>query len=182
MRLIVVHLLCSLNHLTSSATPNPALNPRFNSLFVDGALSAGSFSPAGGVLSPPVVTLSAATASQNLGVGYSGSIIQVPTVTVNTQVILGIPAQCAGQVFKLRFIGTGNGTNTVTLISHASATNLIGSYTQGTATGVNGVINGNYQVACSASIPAGTRIDAECDGTWWHIRAVAALASAFTVT
>lgn len=163
---------------------NELINPKGLALPLNvGIVTCLGVSPQGAVLSPPAVTsISPTTASQNLGSGFSGSIIQIPQATANITLILGAVASCAGQVMKLRFAAAGDATHTVTLQVHSSVTSMKGVYSQGTSTGVNGVINGNYQIAASASIPAGSMITAECDGTTWWIDAKAALASAWTVT
>jgi len=172
----------SLSHLTSQSAPNPQLNPRFNSLYVDGTLSTGGTFTPGSVLAPIANAVSPTTVSQNIPAAWSGSVVQIPQATANIQLILGNVASCTGQVFRFRFTATGDATHQVTLIVHNSVTSMKGVTQTGTSTGVQAALNNNYQIVCSASIPAGTMIDAECDGVQWWIKATAALASAFTVT
>lgn len=133
-------------------------------------------------LSPSTVAFAAATASQNFPAAWSGKLITIPQVTVNTTLILGDVGSCAGQNFRARFSAVGDGTHTVTFQVHSSVTSLKGVLGEGTSTGVHVAVAANYQIACANNIPAGTWLNFECDGVSWYVQGFAALASAFTVT
>lgn len=162
----------SLCHFTSASTPNPNLNPRFNSLFVDTVLTAGSIVDAGGQVKA-IKTLAAGTASQSLAVADSGKLIVVPTVSQATTLTLPTVATSAGVTYKLLFQTAAPGSGKTFTISKNSGDGAIMLGTLQT-----GPVSAPLQIAMNSGLSnivrsasagvAGETIDLFCDGTYWY--------------
>jgi hypothetical protein len=163
----------SLNHFTSQATPNPQLNPRFASLYVDGASQAGNvINPA-----PQAVYDPTSSAFQVIQNSWSGQIIALAQATANVQLILNPVATSAGVNFRFRVKATGDGTHTTSIIVHNSATVINGLATNGPSSVTQTTLAASTGVVASVNIAIGDWLDAECDGTNWWIKAASAVAT-----
>ena len=144
----------SLSHLTSSSKPNPQLNPRFNSLFVDGSSSLGSVSTPSFQLST-APTSGYVLTSDSKGDGTwqasaSGGIqVQTVRVAVTSAQILNL-AGASIPVIPAPAAGTANVVlNSVCVFNYGTVGYSGASPNQcgiqyGSTAPLSGIISGNY--------------------------------------
>ncbi len=182
----------SLSHLTSPAQPNPSLNPRFNSLYVDTVLTAGSITDMGGQKQSFQYT--AATTPQSIPASWGGQLIVVnPPTSANMVLNLPLASTAVGASFDFLFQQTSDGTHTVEFSANSSdAGHVYGSVQNGPTTGVTCVSlsAGKTNVIWGTAGLVGDRIkftaiqgsSAISSIAYWQVSAVATGTSTFSVS